>query len=116
MAAHAPHRPIAVFHEHPHWFAPLFAELDRRGLPYDRIDAASHSFDPSERSAPYSLVVNRASPSAYLRGHAQSLFYTLHWLRHLELLGVPVVNGPDVYGLELSKALQLDLLEELGLP
>lgn len=116
MAAHALHQPIAVFHEHPHWFAPLFAELERRGLPYDRIDAASHSFDPAERSVPYSLVLNRASPSAYLRGHAQSLFYTLHWLRHLDLLGVPVVNGADVYGLELSKALQLDLLEELGLP
>jgi hypothetical protein len=116
MAAHAPRLPIAVFHEHPNWFAPLFAEFDRRGLPYCRVSSASHSFDPAERSVPYSLVFNRASPSAYLRGHAQSLFYTLHWLRHLELLGVPVVNGPDVYGLELSKALQLDLLEELGLP
>jgi hypothetical protein len=116
MAAHAPRLPIAVFHEHPHWFAPLFAELDRRGLPYRRVNSASHSFDPAERSVPYSLVFNRASPSAYLRGHAQSLFYTLHWLRHLELLDIPVVNGADVYGLELSKALQLDLLEELGLP
>jgi hypothetical protein len=115
MAARVP-LPIAVFHEHPHWFGPLFAELDRRGLPYRRVDAASHAFDPAERSAPYSLVVNRASPSAYLRGHAQSLFYTLHWLRHLEVLGVPVVNGADAYTLELSKALQLDLLEELGLP
>src|SRR5687767_14702745 len=115
MAASAP-QPIAVFHEHPHWFAPLFAELDRRGIAYRRVNAASHSFDPAERSVPYSLVVNRASPSAYLRGHAQSLFYTLHWLRHLDLLGVPVMNGADVYGLELSKALQLDLLEELGLP
>jgi hypothetical protein len=116
MAASASYQPIAVFHEHPHWFAPLFAELDRRGLAYRRLDAASHSFDPAERSVPYSLVFNRASPSAYLRGHAQSLFYTLHWLRHLDLLDVPVVNGADVYGLELSKARQLDLLEELGLP
>ena len=116
MGSSAPFQPIAVFHEHPHWFAPLFAELDRRGLAYRRLDAASHSFDPAERSVPYSLVFNRASPSAYLRGHAQSLFYTLHWLRHLELLGVPVINGADAYGLELSKALQLDLLEELGLP
>jgi hypothetical protein len=107
---------IAVFHEHPDWFRPLFAELDRRGLSYERLDAASHIFDPGERAVPWSLVFNRASPSAYLRGHAQSTFYTLHFLRHLERLGVPVVNGSEVYALELSKATQLDLLTALGLP
>jgi hypothetical protein len=109
-------QPIAVYHEHPDWFRPLFAELDRRGLPYVRLDASKHAFDPSEQDAPYSLVVNRASPSAYLRGHAQSTFHTLHWLRHLERIGIPVVNGSQVYAYELSKATQLDLLEELGLP
>jgi hypothetical protein len=108
-------QPIAVYHEHPDWFKPLFAELDGRGLPYVRLDAASHQFDPAERSAPFSAVVNRASPSAYLRGHAQSTFHTLHWLRHLERLGVPVINGSQIYSFELSKASQLDLLEELGL-
>lgn len=108
-------RPIAIYHEHPDWFKPLFAELDRRGLPYVRLDAARHEYDPSETKVPYSLVVNRASPSAYLRGHATTTFHTLHWLRHLERLGVPVVNGSAVYGIELSKATQLDLLAELGL-
>jgi hypothetical protein len=111
-------RPIAIYHEHPDWFKPLFAELERRGLPYDRLDAASHAFDPAEDASdvPYSLVFNRASPSAYLRGHAQSTFYTLHWLRHLERLGIPTVNGSAIYALELSKASQLDLLQSLGLP
>ncbi len=109
-------QPIAVFHEHPDWFKPLFLELERRGLPYERVDAASHVFDPSEDDVPYSLVFNRASPSAYLRDHRQTTFHTLHWLRHLERIGVPVVNGAHVYALELSKASQLDLLEELGLP
>jgi glutathione synthase/RimK-type ligase-like ATP-grasp enzyme len=111
-------QPLAIYHEHPDWFKPLFAELDRRGLPYERLDAAAHSFDPSESAddVPYSLVFNRASPSAYLRGHAQSTFYTLHWLRHLERLGIPTVNGSAVYSLELSKASQLDLLHSLGLP
>lgn len=108
--------PIAIYHEHPDWFKPLFAALDRRGIAFERIDAASHVFDPGEVEARWSLVVNRASPSAYLRGHAQSTFHTLHWLRHLERLGVPVVNGSEVYALELSKATQLDLLAELRLP
>ncbi len=108
--------PIAVYFEHPDWFRPLFAELERRDLSVVRVDAASHRFDPSETAPDFALVVNRASPSAYLRDHAQSIFYTLHWLRHLERLGVPVVNGAEPYSLELSKATQLDLLTSLRLP
>jgi glutathione synthase/RimK-type ligase-like ATP-grasp enzyme len=107
--------PIAIFHEHPDWFRPLFAELDRRGIPYVRLDAAAHQYDPGELTTPWSLVFNRASPSAWLRQHAQSTFYTLHWLRHLARIGVPVVNGADAYALELSKATQLGLLRALGL-
>lgn len=109
-------QPIAIYHEHPDWFKPLFAELERREVPFVKLDASAHLFDPSEDDVPYGLVVNRASPSAYLRGHAQSTFYTLHWLRHLERIGIPVVNGSSIYSFELSKATQLDLLEGLGLP
>jgi len=35
-----PDGPIAIYYEHPDWFRPLFAELDRRGIPYARIEAA----------------------------------------------------------------------------
>jgi glutathione synthase/RimK-type ligase-like ATP-grasp enzyme len=108
--------PIAILHEHPDWFRPLFNELDRRGIPYVRLDAASHVYDPFATAPSYSLVFNRASPSAYLRGHATSTFHTLHWLRHVERLGIPVVNGSEAYAYELSKASQLDLLASLGLP
>ncbi|HEY3746931.1 MAG TPA: hypothetical protein VGL17_11845 [Gemmatimonadaceae bacterium] len=111
-----PDGPIGIYYEHPDWFRPLFAELDRRSIPYARIDASAHSYDPSETISPYSLVFNRASPSAYLRGHAQVTFHTLSWLRHLERIGVPVVNGVTPYEMETSKALQLDILNELGLP
>ncbi len=114
--SHRTERPIAVFHEHPDWFRPLFLELARREREYVRLDAAAHTFDPFEREAPYSLLVNRASPSAYIRGHAASTFYTQHFLKHVERLGVPVVNGSAAYALELSKATQLDVLESLGLP
>lgn len=108
--------PIAVYHEHPDWFRPLFAELTRRGLPHVALDAAAHSFDPQDPAPlPWRLVFNRASPSAYLRGHGQAIHYTLAFLRHLERRGVPVVNGSAVYGLEISKADQLGLLGSLGL-
>jgi len=109
-------KPIAIFYEHPDWFRPLFAELERREIPFERVDANAHAYDPAETESPYSLVVNRASPSAYLRSEAESTFYTVNWLRHLERLGVPVVNGSAVYALEISKAYQLDVLEELELP
>ena len=109
-------KPIGIFHEHPDWFRPLFTALERRSLPFVRIDAASHSYDPSERSSPLALAFNRASPSAYTRGRRQTTFHTLNWLRHLERLGVPVVNGSTVYAIEISKATQIEVLEELGIP
>jgi len=108
--------PIAVYHEHPDWFRPLFKELDERAIPCVSLDAASYTYDPSARELPFSLVFNRASPSAHTRGRAQTTFFTLHWLKHVERTGVPVINGSECYALELSKAAQVDLLESLGLP
>ena len=109
-------KPIGILYEHPEWFKPLFAELERRALPYAPILAHDHRFDPTATSAPYSLVVNRVSPSAYLRDHTNAMFHAQHYLRHLEAIGVPVVNGSQAYALELSKAQQLTLLATLGIP
>ncbi|HBY95210.1 MAG TPA: hypothetical protein DEP84_14860 [Chloroflexi bacterium] len=113
----APQRrtPLAIYYEHPEWFKPLFAELDRRGVPYDRLLAHRHHFDPAERATPYSLIVNRMSPSAYTRGHTQAIFYTLQYLAYLKEIGANVLNGYDAYVGEFSKARQLILLEQLGL-
>ena len=111
-------RPIAVYYEHPEWFRPLFAELDRRGVPYVKLDASRHSYNPSntsEAADAYALVFNRMSASAYLRGHANALFYTRGYLAHLERAGARVVNGSEAFAVETSKALQLSLLESLGL-
>lgn len=108
-------KPFAIYHEHPDWFRPLFAELDRRQQPYVRLDPRAHLYDPAERTSPYSLVFNRMSPSAYLRGGVQGMFFTHSWLAHLERLEVPVVNGLTAFTTETSKARQLSLLESLGL-
>jgi hypothetical protein len=108
-------KPWAIYHEHQHWFLPLFAELDRRGIPTLALDPRAHWYDPSQQESPYGLVFNRMSPSAYLRGGLQGTFYTLQWLDHLERLGVPVVNGLTAFTIETSKARQLTLLESLGL-
>jgi hypothetical protein len=64
----------------------------------------------------YSLIFNRMSPSAYRRGNGQAIFYTQYYLAHLEQSGKRVVNGTKAFRYETSKALQLSLLESLGLP
>jgi hypothetical protein len=108
-------KPIGIFYEHPNWFEPLFTELDRRGVPYERIKADEHRFDPAEPDR-FSLVFNRMSPSAWLRGRGDAVLYTQHWLRHLETRGTRVLNGSQAFAAETSKAFQLSLLERLGLP
>lgn len=109
-------RPLAIYHEHPDWFRPLFAELERRGVPYARLDAATHRFEPGAPPPPYSLVFNRMSPSAWRRGAGHAIRYTLAYLDHLEQSGVRVVNGTRAFATEISKARQLALLHSLGLP
>ncbi len=109
-------RPIAIYYEHPDWFRPLFAELDRRGTPYVKIDARKHRYDPAQTEREYSLFFNRMSPSSYLRGNGHALFYTLGYLSHLERLGTPIINGRQAFTTEISKALQLTMLQSLGLP
>jgi hypothetical protein len=110
-------RPIGVYYEHPDWFKPLFAELDRRGVAYERLDAGRHRYDPTkDDETRFGLVFNRMSPSAYLRGRGHSILYTQHYLAHLEQLGVRVINGVQAFRHETSKALQLSLLKSLGLP
>jgi len=106
---------IGIYYEHPHWFAPLFAELDRRDARYQRLHAEHHRYDPG-CSPSYDLVFNRMSPSAWQRGHGHAVFYTQHFLAHLERHGVRVVNGSRAFQAETSKALQLSVLRSLGLP
>jgi len=107
-------RPVAILYEHPLWFEPLFAELERRGIPYEPLDAERHGFDPAAHESPYSLVVNRMSPSAWTRGHARAIFHTLDYLAYLEGIGATVLNGYGAYAYELSKARQVALFSRLG--
>jgi len=108
-------KPIAIFYEHPEWFRPLFAALDKRGLAYEKIDAASDFYNPSENTNDkYALVFNRMSASAYLRDHGSAIFYTRGFLASLEQKGVRVINGYDAFQVEISKALQAALFDSLG--
>lgn len=108
-------KPIAILYEHPEWFKPLFAELDRLGAPYVALHAAGHIYDYDAADAPYSLVVNRMSPSAWMRGQRDAIFHTLRYLEHLDQIGVPVLNGATAFRYELSKAAQASLMARLGI-
>src|SRR3984885_10426958 len=115
MRNHQP-LPIAIYYEQPNWFKPLFAELDRRGTNYVKLDAVEHSYGPEDLpEEKFALVLNKMSPSAWNRGHGDQIFYTMGFLEHLEKRGVRVVNGVRAFRSELSKAAQLSMLEALGL-
>lgn len=106
---------LGIIYEHPQWFQPLFARLEEKGLRYDPVDVSAHRFDPAEDAVPWTVVLNRMSPSAYLRGHGRAIAYTRELLRHLEGAGVDVINGRSAFALETSKVAQLSLLRALGL-
>ena len=104
---------IAILYEHPEWFELLFAELERRRIPFERLHADCLTFDPAAGSFP-DLVVNRMSPSAWRRGHGNGIFTVKDYLVHLEEHRVPVVNGSRAYAVEISKVRQLDLFRRAG--
>ncbi|HSH21634.1 MAG TPA: hypothetical protein VK992_03325 [Candidatus Caenarcaniphilales bacterium] len=108
-------QPIAILYEHPEWFKPLFAELGRRGVHYVPLHAGEHVYDPDAHDIPYALVVNRMSPSAWLRGQREAIFHTLRYLEHLDEVRAAVLNGVRAFRFELSKAAQYSLMARLGL-
>ena len=105
---------LIVLHEHPEWQKPLFAALTRRGVAFEPFDLTRAAFSNVEAlRAP--VYFNQASPSAYLRGNTRAVPLALAYMRSLERLGARVLNGADVFALELSKSAQATLLRTLGI-
>jgi hypothetical protein len=61
------------------------------------------------------LYFNQASPSAYIRGNTRAVPLALAYMRTLERCGARVLNGADVFALELSKSAQATLLRTLDI-
>ncbi len=104
---------LVVVHEHPEWQKPLFAALERRGISFVPFDVTRAAFSNLEEVRAR-LYFNQASPSAYLRGHTRAVPLALAYMRTLALLGARVLNGADVFALELSKSVQATLLRTIG--
>ncbi|MGH9240528.1 MAG: hypothetical protein ACRD3G_21000, partial [Vicinamibacterales bacterium] len=110
-----PTRPdLVVLHEHPEWQKPLFAALERRGVAYAPFDLKQAAFS-TEEPALARLYFNQASPSAYVRGNTRAVPLALAYMRTLERRGARVLNGAEVFALELSKSAQATLLRTLGI-
>ena len=105
-------RDLIVLHEHPEWQKPLFAALERRGVDFEPFDVTRAAFG-NEDTPRARLYFNQASPSAYVRGHTRAVPLALAYMRTLERLGCRVLNGADVFALELSKSVQATLLHTL---
>jgi glutathione synthase/RimK-type ligase-like ATP-grasp enzyme len=113
---------LVVLYEHPEWQKPLFAALERRGVSFRPFNVTQAAFsnvelvpNGSSVAGRMPLYFNQASPSAYVRGNTRAVPLALAYLRSLEQVGARVVNGADVFALELSKSAQATLLRTLGI-
>lgn len=107
---------LGILYEHPDWFRPLFAQLDQRGIAWEPLPVRDQILDPSQSQPKHTLLLNRMSPSAFLRGGASAIHFTGPYLRSVEAAGTRVINGSTAWATEISKAAQLVLLQRLGLP
>ena len=105
-------RDLIVLHEHPEWQKPLFAALERRGVDFEPFDVTRAAFG-NEDAPRARLYFNQASPSAYLRGNTRAVPLALAYMRTAGAAGRRVLNGADVFALELSKSVQATLLQTL---
>jgi glutathione synthase/RimK-type ligase-like ATP-grasp enzyme len=106
---------VAVLYEHPKWFEPLFAALDRRAIRYQPIQLGDHSFDPTSGEVPAPVVFSRVAMSGFLREADHGIFYAEALLAHWEANGARVLNGAQVLAIDSSKARQLSIISKLGL-
>jgi glutathione synthase/RimK-type ligase-like ATP-grasp enzyme len=105
---------LAILYEHPAWFEPLFAALDRRGVAYERIQLSAHAFDPGKSDPPAPVILSRVAMSGFLREPEHGIFYAESLLDHWRRRGATVLNGPEVIAIDSSKARQLSLITSLG--
>ncbi len=105
---------LAILYEHPTWFEPLFAALDRRGLRYEAIRLSDHGFDPASTEIPAPVVLSRVAMSSFLREAEHGIFYAEALLDHWAANGARVLNGAGVIAVDSSKARQLSLIARLG--
>lgn len=106
--------PLAILFEHPEWFRPLFAALDRRGIAYHAL-RPDGDWNPADPAPPAPLIFNRIAMSSFLRAGEHPIFHATALLDHWARGGARVINDAAVLAVDSSKARQLSLIASLGL-
>ena len=94
---------LAIVYEHPEWFEPLFAALDRHGVSYVKVPLAGNTFDPAGSPAPAKVVFSRVAMSSFLREPEHPIFYAQSLFEHWQGQGTRVVNA-SALNIDTSKA------------
>ncbi len=104
---------LAVVYEHPEWFKPLFAALERRRVPYLPIRIDQHRFAIGE-APPAPVIFSRLAMSSFLRQDEHAIFYAQALYAQWEAAGARVINGTPSLAIDASKARQLSLIKAQG--
>jgi len=104
---------VGILYENDAWLGDLFTELTRRAVPFAPVRMADAAV-LLDRPPAFPLMINRVSPSSYLRGHGPAIPYARALLDLLGAHGRRVMNGGGSFLIETSKVAQLILLRRLG--
>ena len=105
---------IYVIHENDEWTAPLFAELNALGIPYEDWSMVRGGLALDD-APPEGVFYNRMSASSHTRGHRYSPEYTAGVLAWLESHGCRVLNPGRALQLEINKTAQYAALKAHGI-
>ena len=105
---------IYIIHENDAWTAPLRAQLEVLGVPYQDwfLDQGQLDLDAPP---PQGVFYNRMSASSHTRDHRYAAEYTACVLAWLERYDRRVINPSRALGLEVNKALQYASLNAHGI-
>ncbi|MCF2589323.1 ATP-grasp domain-containing protein [Brevibacterium sp. UCMA 11752] len=96
---------VYIIHDNPEWIAPFAQALDRSGIPFVEWLLPEVSIDLTTEP-PQGLFWSRLSASAHTRTDPHVKDYGRAVLAWLQTAGRTVINGADVYELEVSKIRQ----------
>ena len=104
---------IGIVFEHPTWLTPLFAALEARCIPFEKINLSRFAYDMGTTDV-LPLYVNRLSASSYARNNQQAVALAFSYFRFLAARGAKVLNAHNAH-LEVNKVDQLLAFQEHGL-